>query len=483
MTGARDPSGFGVFHVGDRLIGIPIRNLAEVCSVPKVSRIMAPEGPMIGAFDLRGNLVPLLDVEALSGRRKHEYSVHKAVVLQHDGRVLAVAVDDIVRLTETRPVETRNGQSQTRSAASENCDTSVSVFPAGFVLDGDVVSCLNADALFARVDVLSVAHVRAAARHTQMGHDGKYLIFRAGGAHFAIDTRHISATVPKGKLDPEGVRMDGGLCLGFTDHFGWRVPVVDTNCALGVGTIMSPFETETVLLRFPDTKLLGLHVESTERLSSLPDEQLTESSPLVRRNGLLTNVHITSDGTQVFVIDFDALSRQEDLLSLSRLSSQNTPRKVKSAGDAKPGDDAIRESQRYLLFEAGATFAVPARSLSRILRMPNNVVPGKNMPDGVKGFFSHDNRSVPLVILPQTDHTCARDGFVLMVTSRHGEVGFYASRICAMKTSEWRIPNRENATETADLIKIRNPDTQGLVTVADLGGIADSLVTELIPNA
>ncbi|MEM9425078.1 MAG: chemotaxis protein CheW [Pseudomonadota bacterium] len=444
---------------------------------------MAPEGPMIGAFDLRGNLVPLLDVEVLSGRRKHEHSVQRAVVLQHDGRVLAVAVDDIVRLSEARPIEARNGRSETGNETSENCDDTVSLFPSGFVLDGEVVSCLNADALFARVDVLSVAHVRAAARHTQMGHDGKYLIFRAGGAHFGIDTRHISATVPKGKLDPEGVRVEGGLCLGFADHFGWRVPVVDTNCALGVGAIMSPHETETVLLRFPDTKLLGLHVDSTERLSSLPDEQLNQSSLLVRRNGLLTKVHITGDGTQVFVIDFDALSRQHDLLSLSMLSSRTSSLDEKPPADAGLADDAVRENQRYLVFEAGATFAVPARSLSRILRMPSTIVPGKDMPAGVKGFFSHDNRSVPLVILPQSDHMCTHDGFVLLVTSTHGQVGFFASRICAMKTSEWRIPNRESATETADLIKIRNPDTQGLVTVADLGGIAKSLVTELIPTA
>lgn len=476
MIDGKDLPGFGVFRVGARLIGVPIDNLAEVCVVPTVSKIMAPSGPVVGAFDLRGSLVPLLDCEKLFEPSKPSRAVSTAVVLQHAGRILAIALDDIVRLAEVQPIDTQLGASEQTSKQSIADHFVQRAFPSGFVMSGDVVSCLDANALFSRHDVMSVAHTRAGARRVDTGHNGKYLIFRAGGAHFGLDTEHISATVPKNQLKTAGVRVDRGLCLGFTDHFGWRVPVIDTNRALGVGTVNAPGETETVLLRFPEGKLLGLHVDRTVGLKSLPPEKQSESSALISKTGLLKKVHVTENETQVFVIDFDALSCREDLRALSKLSSQ-TPGAddlVATAATAESG--SIQENTRYLIFESGRRLAAPADKISRILRMPSTIVPSQETPQGVLGFFSVGNRSVPLVTLSEPSTKGDSEGYVLLVTVEGGQVGFVADSICAIETSEWRIPNRTGAPEQTDLIKIKGSDQRNLIAVSDLCGMAQELI-------
>ena len=482
MTKEQDGSGFGVFRIGERLIGVPIGNLAEVCVVPSVSKLMAPDQSLIGAFDLRGTLVPLLDIEALSGVPRRDRPVEKAAVLQHDTRVAAIALDEIISLTDASPTRTIRGEFRGEDgSATENA--SASPFQSGFVLNGEVVSCLDAKKLFSRPDTMSIASTRAVKRGTGIARNRKFLIFRAGGAHFGIDTDHIWATVPRRVIDTKEIGQDGGTCLGFIHHHGWRVPVVQSNEVLGIGVAEKPSDTEVVVLRFADDKLLGLTVDATERLSAIAPDKMHESSALLSRRRILKRVFVAENGEQIFIIDFRGLFDQPDLASLANLTAKTSTRNEPVNTGTEDRNGTIRERVRYLVFDAGGKMAVRAELVSRILHMPKIIVPARNVPPSVRGFFTVGDRSVPLISLDGRTVEEAGEGYVLLVAIGDRQVGFLANRICSMQTSELRITGDAVGDKGTELVQIRNGEEKTMIPVPRLLEIASSIVGDLSPEA
>ncbi|MDU8944080.1 chemotaxis protein CheW [Rhodophyticola sp. MJ-SS7] len=474
-------SGYGVFRIGDRLVGVPFGHLAEVCVVPAVSKLMVPDGPLLGAFDLRGTLVPLLDLERLCGVPATHRKVGKAAVLQHEKRITAIALDEIISLTEAHPTETRYGLAPGAAEAPGQGDDAL--FRKGFVLNGGAVNCLDAAALFARDDVPSIAHTRTAQRSSGSISSRKALIFTAGGAHFGVDAVHVGATVPRKPLDTSEIGGDGGICAGFVEHHGWKVPVVHTTRILGLGRAAAVSEAEIVVLRFPGDRRLGFCVDATERLSSIPAEKTHDASALIAAEGLLPKVYVPSDGTQIFMVSFEALSAREDLLTLAELSAQQVKREAPPPAETGAEDGARRESARYLIFDAGGMMAVPARQIARILPMPSDIVPPGDMAGSVLGFFLTGDRSVPLVALPGAPAGADGTGFVLLIQVEGFQVGFTARRICSMQTSEWRIPDGPPGEDDGDLVQVSDRGETMILPLADLAGRARAMARRAAARA
>lgn len=475
MSAGTARKGHGVLRIGDRLIGVPFDNLAEVCVVPEVSKLMVADGPILGGFDLRGFLVPLVDVENLCGLPARDRAVQRAAVLQHDQRITAIALDEIVTLTEAEPTKTDYGHTAPQAGLPEHEAIHRRLFASGFVMDGGIVNCLDSQVLFAMRDVPSIANTRTSRRTSGAARARKYLVFSAGGARFGVDAEHISATVPRSRIDSSEIGANGGLCLGFIAHHGWKVPVVHTNLALGVGGVPDLGVAEIVVLRFPEGRLLGLAVEATESLSSIPADRIAGSAALVADKGLLPRVHVTDSDVQIFMIDVAVLTSEPDLKTISELAIRRQARPSAQPSPTNGAGAIRRESERYLVFEAGCRMAVPARQVARILHRPRTIITASDLPATVRGFFPVAGHSVPLVELSDQVADGADDGFVLLVSVNGGHVGFAADRICSMQTSQWRKERSQSADEDHDLVELRDLGRTSVLPVVDLASLARSL--------
>ena len=182
MSKAGAPPGYGVFRVGACLIGIPIDNLAEVCSVGALSGLMTASEAVLGAFSFRGDLLPLVDIALLAGAGRYESPIREAALVQYGNRLVALAVDEVVSLWDADPTETAGGYAADRPANDGAGMSDKGLFPQGFIMDGVVVSCLDAQALFAHDEVLSVPKAERRQQAVRTMAAGTYLVLRAGGA-------------------------------------------------------------------------------------------------------------------------------------------------------------------------------------------------------------------------------------------------------------------------------------------------------------
>ena len=72
----------GIFGVADRMVGVPLEHLGEVCVVSKVSPMMDPNPGLLGVIGLRNMLVPLLDVPHSLGLPARTEAPAKAAILR-----------------------------------------------------------------------------------------------------------------------------------------------------------------------------------------------------------------------------------------------------------------------------------------------------------------------------------------------------------------------------------------------------------------
>ena len=478
---------FGVFRVGKCHIGIPIEHLAEVCTVGPLSGLMTAEAYILGAFAFRGSLMPLLDLEALAGTGHYDRPLREAVLIQHGDRQVAVTVDEVVSLHEAHPTHTAAPSRQDAGEDGAGSLAGSGLFPEGFVMDGKIVICLDVPAVLARDKVMSVPKPERRKNAASRAAADTFLVLRAGGATIAVDTQHVWATVPKRGLSKLDLAADDGGFLGFIEHIGWRIPVVDTNAILGIGQVAAPRETEVVVLRLSDDRLVGLHVDATERLTAFAAEDQRESSGLIARRGLLPKVVVGKDKTQTFILDHAVFAARSDLIALSKFTDRIKAQKLQASQSTNAAAETNEERISYLVFEAGGTKAVPADQVLQILKAPDRLISAADLPAGVCGFFAVDTHSVPLVALSAQDGVTL-PAFVLLIAQEEERIGFLASRIRGIRVSEMRFPAKGTQSGEPDLIQIRESGEKKLIPVIDLHARAAALLVaqdepDLLPQA
>jgi purine-binding chemotaxis protein CheW len=101
-AGGRSPnSQYCVFRSGRERFCLPVLDVEEVLEWPLVTRIPLAPGYMLGIFNLRGAIVPLIDIALTEGRRPGLLPKHVVVASlrgdgHHDDVRLGIAADEVV---------------------------------------------------------------------------------------------------------------------------------------------------------------------------------------------------------------------------------------------------------------------------------------------------------------------------------------------------------------------------------------------------
>ena len=101
ITSAENEVMLGCFEVGGRLIAIDVASIREVVRWQPVTPL--PKSPTLidGVVDLRGTLVPVVDLgRALNERKLEPSSATRIVVTETDGLIVGLTVDSAVEVLQ-----------------------------------------------------------------------------------------------------------------------------------------------------------------------------------------------------------------------------------------------------------------------------------------------------------------------------------------------------------------------------------------------
>lgn len=103
---------FLVFRLGDSEYGITLGSVQELCSIDSIARLDNPPAMVTGLLNLDGHQIPVADMHALLHGGADNGRLADVIVLRHQGRQVAIAVDcviDVVTFAGNAPVDAPPG--------------------------------------------------------------------------------------------------------------------------------------------------------------------------------------------------------------------------------------------------------------------------------------------------------------------------------------------------------------------------------------
>ncbi len=90
-----------IFKRGDRTLAIPVSSVTQIGFVPEVTSIPAAASFLKGVINLRGEIVPVLSIDAAIGLRDTPFSQkHPIVVTQTRIGLVAIIVDRVIAVAD-----------------------------------------------------------------------------------------------------------------------------------------------------------------------------------------------------------------------------------------------------------------------------------------------------------------------------------------------------------------------------------------------
>ncbi|MEL6883814.1 MAG: chemotaxis protein CheW [Pseudomonadota bacterium] len=460
---------FGVVRIGGTAIGIPLDNLSEVFHSRVQQALPIHSDQLQGGIDLRGNLIPVLNMSLIGNFPNCNTDPKLGVVLEQGQMSLAIYVDEIVGIANTSGDQIGR---IVRSDASEEAFFA-SVFPFNDVF----VSILDVSRVFKIPGVFSAS--RSAANVVKATRKGPpMLTFTAGGALYSVPAIEVHAAVPRQEIRQTAITS--GPCLGEITYHNRRIPVICPVSILGLGKRYSHSLSEVVVLRFVDDLLLGIAVDAIREIRTF--STASEKTIPIAQMGLdlIEKVLIQDDGKQIFVVDVAQLRDTETVLNIAKLSRMDAEKQVeqpKNTADEAVGS-VVRERERYLVVDLHKRIAIPLLEVTCILDQPKNLTPVNANADGFLGYFSRRGETVALIDL--REHLGAgpvkhKKAQVLMTGEPGRQFGFLVDDVVGIEVSQWRSTQQERGlTAEEPIVKLGSGKATQILPCVGLATISGS---------
>jgi len=93
---------YGIFRIGEARLGLPLESLKEVVPFKDPIGMAVTSDLVNGGLDLRGTLVPLIDITRLIGNTFSKESGRIVVVAQREGQLIGIIADELEGVSECK---------------------------------------------------------------------------------------------------------------------------------------------------------------------------------------------------------------------------------------------------------------------------------------------------------------------------------------------------------------------------------------------
>ena len=488
-------AGYGGFCIGDMQLALPMAALREVVPCLGLVALPCPAACVVGGIDLRGVLVPVVDLRIVFGRAPGATAAASVIIMVHGGSLLGLLADGVTGIflhadgsesgaqyaahPAAHPAAHKPAPGTAQAAPTAAPWADHAALYAGSIRradTGDLVSVLSAAALTRLpqvpmtpdpapqrllADSAAIDQAHGAARMPVM-------LVRCGRIAMAIDALAVHATLSDPAI--HGSVLAQGECLGVIDYAGQHIAAVDLLALCGLGRLQGQTLMQAFVVKF-DQGYVALLVDAVLDVVSVARQQVVPvpafalPRPRLFTGALPADIMppsaVATSGTvaqaaalpQFLLLDAVALRATPELLGLSQT---NTPSpEAQAQGLAAAGQPAPAQGQaesqtdgsaqtlarrEMITYELFGEEASPIEQVSEILRYE----PGTAVfePQGAfLGLMINRGRSIPVMCLRRLagmeplplDATSS----VLVVQSDSDWVGFAVPRLRTIETVQW----------------------------------------------
>lgn len=503
VTPGLERLGLGGFRLDDMELALPLSALREVQPCAELSPLPCPNHAVIGGLNLRGVVIPVLDLRGLLGKPAGAL-VHPCVVIMvHDGHALGLLSTGVSGVFEVsrdaiKPLASAEGSAALCQGTVVRVDS------------GATVGLISPDALFACPEVPRTldpeperSQVIAQVNTDDEGDQGflPVMLMRCGKVALSIDAMAVSATLLSPQVLSSPLAM--GHCRGVIEHAGQLLPALDFQALLGLGAAQPSDLAQAFVMNTPDGTVAFLITEVMDvvrcrEANFLPVPRFALPHPTLfsgtlPREALADEVVQRSRAsiTQFLRVNASALQRDEDVRNLASTVHQRGARALLqpiAAHSIEASAGAAQSGRPVLTFMLGGETATPLEQIQEILPYTRDISIFDTR-GSLLGVLVNRGRSIPvmclsgLVGLPAPEVSPAVS--VLVVESQGTLIGFAVPMLKSIERTQWE-PSLTGGASTASgglaeavrsktLVKVGDEQACRMLPLIDLAAVACAL--------
>lgn len=260
---------FGIFQVNKQTFAVDVNAVSEVVPFQDVSPLISSQTCVIGGFNRRGWVIPVISLEAyveITSTTRREYDI--IVILSFADTLIGIAIDQVVGMF--------NIDLNTIGRFSSYADRGV--FAGSFYLEliQSTVTMLNHEVLFADTSLPFIASPNTTALCQEQETKGTVqpetlMLVTVGERMLAFNARSIFSTLSSTNV--ETGYTSSPCYLGETAHLGKKIPVLDLACLIfGQPSNLLPKQRPTIFININEHQI-GFSVDSIVEVFEVDSQQ------------------------------------------------------------------------------------------------------------------------------------------------------------------------------------------------------------------
>lgn len=391
MSSVQKKEIFSSFFLQDLEFAISVKSVREVVNTPERFTSMPLSPPyLLGIFNLRGEINPVIDLTALLklGNCKESLESRKVAIVEYEGNSIGLLFDKTGEVFRSDPEE-RNDFNNTSS-----------VIGGVFKKDGGkrLIQILDIHQLF-KIDSIplknSASDVTKKSEANLRGPRKQCISFQVGLAKCAFEISDLQEIIRVTKLN--STALEGEHSIGAIDLRGIIVPVFDFSALLGYHKVdmteVSEESEHKILILHIGNEFFGLLVNSIESIHSYYKDDLKSFPTLSMKRSQMFMGCLSFYGNEVLLLNGKELFSNEEILQVTHGHSKLYNASVLSEKKKQSSGQRIT----FITFTIDGVHAIPITEVKEIIDQPDQLLVPPDIPEFCKGVVSLRGQMIPIV--------------------------------------------------------------------------------------
>ena len=387
---------YGSFWIDGTEFALPVSVIQEVVNEPDNFTPVPLSSPyMTGLFNLRGRIVPVIDLRMLLEYPPIETDAHRKVAIIENGELcIGLLFDDTGGIVSS--------EGATRVNFEPNSDGIKDIVVEGMLkLDNGARMVQILDPY----EILKIEKTPRIGKHStedvtqsKLGKRLNCISFQVGHTSCAIDLRYVQEITEVPEI--QNSQLAHGHILGNILLRGHTIPVVDFRGVIG-NEAPHKFNPEALksrkllILSLPEGQI-GLLVYTIDSIISyFESEVLPFAKIAIPRHDIVAGCLVTDADEIVILLDHEKLMSDRGLVDAARSCQEIFP--PKSVTEKGVEDLNVEDRQTYILFTVEISLALDISCVCEILNRPSSLLTPPYALEFVEGILNLRGELITLI--------------------------------------------------------------------------------------
>lgn len=438
---------YGSFFINDTELAINVNAIQEVVNYPE--KVMAmPLAPayLVGVFNLRGLIIPIINLKKLLKFSDHQIlGEEKVAIVEHSGVRVGLIFD--------RTNEILKIQEEFQSHFNYKVAGDISVITGAIKLDNGarILQLLDPFAIVNIENIPQVAEfqqkkILSSSRLGYLHENRKKCIsFNLNQIKMAFEISGIHEIVKVDEISQSTFETE--ICLGIIKLRGQVVPVLNFAKLLGMeGPGPAQYSEKRIIILKIETELFGLLVDSVDSISSYMINEIIPVPLFKKDRQAMFEGCLTIENSEILLLNHQNILSNEEVIEITRGHSKIYKSDLDAGADPM-SKKKFSKREAYISFKLSHLFGVSIADVREIINYPDELLCAPGMPPFVLGMLNLRGELVTIVdtrilyALKGVEQTSKADLKILVFISNNEKFGLVVDSVETIVTidSEQKI--------------------------------------------